>query len=105
MTIQEAAQSALLVQNACNLSGVLASFHNIVMEVLWPEARRLGKGTEYVNSSPICTLFLDKLASLNRSQCLCSDSMKSYYSAYAEVEKLARGETANAQPESSMEAR
>jgi len=102
MTIQEAAQSALLVQNACNLSGVLASFHNIVMEVLWPEARRLGKGTEYVNSSPICTLFLDKLASLNRSQCLCSDSMKSYYSAYAEVEKLARGETANApQPEES----
>ena len=45
-------------------------------------------------------LFLDKLASLNRSQCLCSDSMKSYYSAYAEVERLARGEAANEQSES-----
>ena len=102
MTIQEAAQSAILCQDACNLSGVLASFHNIVMDVLWPEARRLGKGTEYVNTNPIVTLFLDKLASLNRSQCLCADSMKSYYSAYAEVEKLARGETANApQPEKS----
>src|SRR6266566_6841421 len=99
MTIQEAAKTALLVQDACNLSGVLASFHNIVMDVLWPEARRLGKATEFVNTHPIVTLFLDKLASLNRSQCLCSDSMKSYYSAYAEVENLARGETANAQTE------
>jgi hypothetical protein len=100
MTLQEAAQSAILCQDACNLSGVLASFHNVVTDVLWPEARRLGKGTEYVNTSPIVTLFLDKLASLNRSQCVCSDSMKSYYSAYAEVERLAR-ETANEpQPES-----
>ncbi len=105
MTIQEAAQSALLVQNACNLSGVLASFKEIVHEVIWPEARRLGKGTEFVNTHPIVTLFLDKLASLNHSQCLCSDSMKSYYSAYTEVENLARGETANAQTEASMGAR
>ena len=102
MTIQQAARTALECQDACNLSGVLASFKEIVHEVIWPEARRLGKGTEYVNSSPICTLFLDKLASLNRSQCLCPDSMKSYYTAYTEVEKLARGETANApQPEKS----
>ncbi len=99
MTIQEAAQSAILCQDACNLSGVLASFHNIVMDVLWPEARRLGHGTQWVNSHPIVALFLDKLASLNHSQCLCSDSMKSYYSAYAEVERLARGETANVQTE------
>jgi len=105
MTLQQAARTALDSQDACNLSGVLASFKEIVHDVIWPEARRLGKGTSYVNSHPICTLFLDKLASLNSSQCLCSDSMKSYYTAYTEVEKLARGETANAQPESSMEAR
>jgi hypothetical protein len=90
MTIKEAAKTAILAQDACNLSGVLASFHNVVMDVLWPEARRLGKGTEFVNSHPIVTLFLDKLASLNRSQCLCPDAMKSYYGAYTEIENLVR---------------
>lgn len=99
MTIQQAAKTALDCQDACNLSGVLASFKEIVHEVIWPEARRLGKGTEFVNTHPIVTMFLDKLASLNRSQCLCSDSMKSNYSAYAEVERLARG-TTDAQPKS-----
>jgi len=37
----------------------------IVHEVIWPEARRLGKGTEWVNRHPICVLFLSKLGSLN----------------------------------------
>jgi hypothetical protein len=57
MTIQEAARVALDCQDACNLSGVLASFKEVVHEVLWPEARRLGKGTEWVNQHPVCTLF------------------------------------------------
>jgi hypothetical protein len=65
MTIQQAARTALDCQDACNLSGVLASFKEIVHEVLWPEARRLGKGTEWVNTHPIVTLFLSKLCSLN----------------------------------------
>ncbi len=103
MTIKEAAKTAILAQDACNLSGVLASFHNVVTDVIWPDARRLGKATEFVNTHPIVTLFLDKLASLNRSQCLCSDSMKSYYSAYAEVERLARGETADVEKRKAFE--
>jgi hypothetical protein len=45
MTIQQAAKTALKCQDAVNLSGVVASFHSIVMDVLWPKARRLGKGT------------------------------------------------------------
>ena len=61
MTIKEAAKTAILAQDACNLSGVLASFHNVVTDVIWPEARRLGKATEFVNTHPIVTLFLDKL--------------------------------------------
>ncbi len=61
MTIQEAARVALDCQDARNLSGVLASFKEIVHEVIWPEARRLGKGTEYVNTHPVVTLFLSKL--------------------------------------------
>ena len=65
MTIQEAARTALDCQDACNLSGVLASFKEIVHEVIWPEARRLGKGSEWVNKHCICVLFLSKLCSLN----------------------------------------
>ena len=65
MTIREAAKLAIEVQEACNLSGVLVSFSKIVHEVIWPEARRLGEGTEYVNTHPIVTLFLSKLCSLN----------------------------------------
>ncbi len=91
MTIQEAAQSAILCQDACNLSGVLASFHNVVMDVLWPEARRLNKGTEWVNSHPIVALFLSKLVDLNGDQ--------DFSQAYDAVKKLAE------QPESSKEAR
>jgi hypothetical protein len=82
MTIQEAAQTALDVQNAVNLSGVLQSFRDIVMEVLWPEARQRNKGTDWVNSHPIVTVFLDKLSDLN----LRPD----FFRAYAEVQELAK---------------
>ena len=87
MTIQEAAKTALECQDACNLSGVLASFKEIVHEVLWPEARRLGHGTEWVNQHPIVTLFLSKLGSLNRGYYECD-----YLHASDACEALARGE-------------
>ena len=87
MTIQEAARVALECQDACNLSGVLASFKEIVHEVIWPEARRLGKGTEWVNQHPICTLFLSKLGSLNLGYFECD-----YPRASEVCEILARGE-------------
>ena len=87
MTIQEAAQTALDVQDACNLSGVLASFNKIVHEVIWLEARTLGKGTEWVNAHPIVTLFLSKLGSLNRGYYECD-----YLHASDACEALARNE-------------
>lgn len=92
MTLQQAAQQALDVQNACNLSGVVHALERVVQDVLWPEARSQGKGTDWVNQHPIVTLFLDKLASLNRTQCLCSDQMHKFGTAYEQVEQLARGE-------------
>jgi hypothetical protein len=88
MTLQTAAQIALDCQNAVNLSGVLASMKEIVHEVIWPEARRLGKGTDYVNTHPIVTLFLSKLCSLNRGDFHCD-----YLHASDACEALARGET------------
>ena len=63
MTIQEAAKMALDVQNACNLSGVVRSFAEVT-HVLWLEASKLEKGTDWVNQHPISVLFADKIASL-----------------------------------------
>jgi hypothetical protein len=89
--LQEAAQTALDVQDAVNLAGVLRSFNEIVTDVIWPEANRLGQGTDYVNTHPIVTLFLHKLASLNHSECFCSECIASFTRANAEVEKIAKG--------------
>ena len=87
MTILEAAQIAIDCQDGVNLSGILASFKEIIHEVIWPEARRLGKGTEWVNQHPVCTLFLSKLCSLNRGYYECD-----YLHASDACEALARGE-------------
>lgn len=65
MTYQEAAQMALDVQDASNLSGVVHSFSEQVMPALWEEAHKRGEGTAWVNHHPIATLFIDKLVSLN----------------------------------------
>ena len=94
MTIQQAAQQALDVQNACNLSGVLRTFNEVVSEVLWPESRRNGGGTRFVNLHPIATLFLYKLAALNGSECFCSEAITNFRRALAEVENLAGQEAA-----------
>ena len=91
-TIKEAAETALQLQDGCNLSGILRSFTEIVMDTLCPAAREQGKGTEWVNQHPICAILLDKLASLNRSQCMCSENMTSFGSAYDAVVKLAESE-------------
>lgn len=66
MTMKQAAQLAMDVQDACNLSGVVYLFSNILSDVLWPEARRIGLGTEWVNTHPIATLFIFKLMDMNR---------------------------------------
>ena len=77
---------------AATCSGILRAFADIVMDTLWPAARELGRGTDWVNQHPIVTVCLDKLASLNRSQCLCNDNMRTFNRAYDEVVKLAAGD-------------
>jgi hypothetical protein len=91
--LQQAAQTALNVQDAINLSGVVRSLDEIVRDVLWPEAHRQSKGTRYVNQHAIVTLFLHKLTSLNNSDCFCSDCLAKYNRAVAEVERIAGGIT------------
>lgn len=84
MTLKEAAQMAIDVQSACNLSGVIHSFSE-VMNVLWEEAHKLGKGTDWVNEHPICRLFAEQIAHLTNKT--------DYYKASDICEKIVAGET------------
>ena len=90
---QRAAELAQEVQDACNLSGVANSFAKVVLPAIWKEADRLHKGTDWVNQHPIVTLFLDKMAPLNKSQCLCAINIDHFGKANAEVEAIHRGIT------------
>jgi hypothetical protein len=83
MTLQEAAQAAIDVQSACNLSGVIHSFAE-VMNVLWDEANKLGEGTEWVNRHPICRLFVEQIMYLTGEF--------DYYKASDICAKIAKGE-------------
>ena len=87
MTIKEAAQTALDVQDACNLSGVVHSFSQ-AMHAVFEEAERLHKGTDWRNAHPIVTLYLSKLCSLNRGYYECD-----YLHASDACEAIIRGET------------
>jgi len=90
MTYQELAQQALDVQDACNLSGVAKALGR-AMDVLWAEAHARNEGTDWVNQHPIVTLYLDKLAHLNRTQ--GENTMKVMH-AYDAVHKIIEGKDA-----------
>jgi len=59
-------KTALQVQDACNLSGVVKSFDE-ALTAIWVEARSTGKGTDWVNTHPICVMFSDKIRALTKS--------------------------------------
>jgi hypothetical protein len=62
-TIEQLAQEALNVQNACNLSGVVHSFSSVISD-LWLIANQNNQGTKWINEHPISILFADKIAQL-----------------------------------------
>ncbi len=64
-TLAELAETALQVQDACNLSGVVHSWSKVV-SALWDHAHAgtLEHNTGTVNTHPINVLFVDKLAQL-----------------------------------------
>jgi hypothetical protein len=64
MTFKQAAQQALDVQDACNLSGVVFAFAR-AMQAVCDESQRIGTGTDWRNSHPIVTMHLLKLCELN----------------------------------------
>jgi hypothetical protein len=63
MTKKEAYQSALDVQTACNLMGVVKSFDQ-AMEAIKDEC----KGTDDRNTHPVAVLYSSKIASLTGSE-------------------------------------
>lgn len=75
--LRDAAQTAVDIQNACNLSGVVQTFSKILSEVLWPFAKVHGYGTDWVNRHPISVLFSSKIAALTSSE-ICDDFSKAY---------------------------
>jgi len=83
MDIQQAAQQALDVQDACNLSGVVFSFAE-VMHAICEEQQRLGQSTEWKNTHPVVTLFLSKLTDLSRNQ--------DFFKAHDTVKRIAEKE-------------
>ncbi len=60
MTLKQAAQSAIDVQDACNLSGVAHSMLDAIAAI-----RDDAANTVQVNQHPIVTLFLLKMCELN----------------------------------------
>ena len=63
MTYQQAAQQALDIQDACNLSGIAHAFDRAVSAV-FEESQRIGQGTDWRNTNPIVILHLLKMSEL-----------------------------------------
>jgi len=63
-TMKQIAADALLVQSACNLSGVVKSFADATT-VIWAEALARGEGTDWVNTHPVSRLYTFQLATLS----------------------------------------
>lgn len=79
LTWKELAQTALDVQNACNLSGVVHGFSHIITCVRTRlEAEGKG-GTDNVNKHPVCILFSDKIAHLTGTQHFGDDNVARAY--------------------------
>lgn len=79
---------AIDVHNACNLSGVVFSFAQ-VMQGICDEAYELGKGTEWKNNHPIAVLYIDKMSSLCGVQGISAKSWR-VSQAYAACKEKAK---------------
>lgn len=82
MTLQQAAKDAILVQDACNLSGVARSFVEVIDTV-----KNLGLRGEEVNLHPIVVMFANKIADMTGN----GGSFDAFSKAYAACKELAAG--------------
>ncbi|MEA1878665.1 MAG: hypothetical protein U9N86_17620 [Bacteroidota bacterium] len=56
-------KTAITVQSASNLSGVVHSFSEILTRIT-KEAQEQGKSTDWINQHPICILFAEQIQHL-----------------------------------------
>jgi hypothetical protein len=91
-TLQQLAEEALAVQDACNLSGVAHGFARAISNLR--ELENLS--TDALNRHPICILWADKIAHLTGTQAFGSDSARDRTNeitgAYNRVIELTKGE-------------
>lgn len=76
---KELATDALAVQDACNLSGVVASFATIINEVRTRLEAEGKSSTDKVNNHPVCRLYADKVAHLTGTQLFGNDEVAKAY--------------------------
>ena len=73
-------EDAMYVQSACNLSGVVNSFNDVIGRI-WDEANENKYGTDWVNKHPICVMYSEQINHLTGR----AYSVESYHKAYQEV--------------------
>lgn len=97
-------QSALDVQDACNMSGVALSLANEIIPAVRQESRDAGGfgDTEYVNTHPAVVLFVAKMAELSG---WLDVSMTSYSAAYIACVDRVTLDKARAEVAAAVEAR
>lgn len=78
-------QDALDIQSACNLSGVVRSFAE-AMTAISEEAHRIGQGTDWRNTHPICVLFSTQIGHLTKTSAIAEES--TYSAAYRQATRL-----------------
>jgi len=78
--IRKAAQDALAVQDACNLSGVVHAFSRAMTAV-----RAASSGTDEANTHPVAVLFADKIMDL-----VGRPGMDNFGEAYTACQNLAK---------------
>jgi hypothetical protein len=76
-TINQLAQVAIDVQDACNLTGVIYSFSECMSDLRLLARAEGWEGTDKLNRHPIAVLFSSKIASLTYSES-CVEFGKAY---------------------------
>lgn len=82
-SLKELAQSALDVQSACNLSGVVHSFSRDITDLREHLTKEMGDNfsTTALNEHPICFLYSVQIAHLTKTNVM-SDDFDAYSKAY-----------------------
>ena len=81
-------QLALDSQSACNLSGIVHGFSNVITKV-WQQAREINQGTNWVNTHPICVLYATQIAHLSSG---LVNTTEAYGVSYNFCSRMAKGD-------------